>query len=632
MVRFTLLLLFLSCHIHAQKIDEGFLNKAKELNKEYKETQVAALSSSSVYDFFIDKKSKSLYASHEENLRFLALRSNADFIKRNYYNDKSFIESYSLKSDRGKSFGHDKFCGHYQSGEIFYSDAQVCAYKFYMSLQGQVVDFNAKTIFTDPRYLTKIFFHDDIPVEEREVIIKVPNWADIELIEMNFDGFDITKTVSKGEVTVYTFKLTKAKVLKEEANDPGYLHYLPHILVLTKAYTHESNKINVLASTEDLYSWYHTLTSQLGGNNDLISAKVKEITEGLTSETERIEAIYYWVQDNIRYVAFENGLAAFKPEEAEKVFYNRYGDCKGMANLTKTMLQIAGIDARLTWIGTNKIPYTYNIPSLAVDNHMICTAYAQGQQYILDPTEKYNQLGHHAERIQGKQILIENGTSFTIDTVRAESIDEYLQENRWTFKIAEDQLTGSGYSEINGEYKKTLFNYFESLKGEDIDKFFKTIVSGNSDPENFQIEKYSKPDRNTPFTISYLMKLENQMNKFEDEIYLDLDFEKEYKGVILKDDRIVPYHFGKKVFNRTVAQMPVPKGYTVNYLPEAYYFESDYFRFNMKYEVVSGKIIYTKDIKILKNTLPVSAFEQWNTMVNGVTKFYNDQIILKADD
>lgn len=632
MVRITLFFLLLSFQLNAQKIDEALLNEARRLNKEYKDAEVAALSSQSVYDFFINKKAGTLYASHEENLRYLALRSNAKFVKRNYFNDKSTIEDYYLKSDRGKNYDHDKACGHHRSGDIFYSDAQICAYQFAMSLQGQGVDFYSKTVYTDPRYLTKIFFHDNIPVIKGEVVINVPKWAEVEPVEVNFEGYEIEKTVTHGEITTYRYRFSNLDTPSDDENAPGSLLYLPHILLLTKSYEYNAVKVPVLASTDDLYAWYYTLTQQLGNNTGEISAKVTELTAGLSTDKEKIEAIYYWVQDNIKYIAFENGLAAFKPEDADKVFYNRYGDCKGMANLTKTMLKLAGFDARLTWIGTNKIPYTYDIPSLAVDNHMICTVYAKGKQYILDPTEKYNPLGHNAERIQGKQILIENGAKYNIDTVAIEAIDNYLNESRLTFKITDNQLSGKGFSKISGEYKKDLFNYIYNLTSEDVDKFLQAVVSGSSNPDNFKIGEYSKFDRNVPLTISYDVKLDNHINTFDNEMYLDLDFKKEFKDMELKEEREIPYDFGRKAFNRTVAEILLPKGYKVNYLPKPFHFENDYFKFDLKYEIKSGKIIYTKEIKLFKNTLPVSAFSEWNATVNSVNKFYNDQIILKTND
>lgn len=632
MVRYTLFLLFITVHLQAQKIDEQLLEQAKALNLAHKKAEVVALHSYSTYNFFIDRKSERLYASHEEDLQYLALRSNRTFIKRNFYNDKSYIDDYSLESDRGRKYDHDKLCGHYQSGDIFYSDAQLCAYKFYMGMQGQGVNFQSKTIFTDPRYLTKIFFQDDIPVKERKVVINVPNWAEVELREMNFEGYAIDKVVSRGENTTYTYTIKDLEAMPDDNNAPGFLHFLPHILVLTKSYQHNAAKIPVLGSTDDLYSWYHTLTSSLGHKTEQIEAKVTELIAELNSDVEKIEAIYYWVQDNIKYIAFEDGLAGFKPEEADKVFYNRYGDCKGMANLTKTMLKLAGFDARLTWIGTNAIPYTYDIPSLAVDNHMICTVYAQGKQFILDATEKYNPLGHHAERIQGKQILIEDGSGYTIDTVGAVAIEKYVRESRWNFKMDDGYLAGKGQLKFNGEQKKNVLNYLHNLTGEDVDKFLQAVVSGSSNPDNFSILNYSKLSRKEPLSIAYNMRLDNQINSFGNEIYLDMDFAKEFRNLKLEDERKIPYSFGKRSFRHTVAEMVVPKGYKVNYLPQPYHFENEYFKFDLKYELDEGKIIYTKEIKILAHTLPVSLFEAWNTSVTDLTKFYNDQIILTADE
>src|SRR5690606_8805548 len=95
----------------------------------------------------------------------------------------------------------------------------------------------------------------------------------------------------------------------------------------------------------------------------------------------------------------------------------RYGDCKGMANLTKQMLIEAGFDARLTWIGTNRIAYDYSTPSLSVDNHMICTLYNNNKPIYLDGTEKFNAYKEYANRIQGKQVLIENGDEFILKVV-----------------------------------------------------------------------------------------------------------------------------------------------------------------------------------------------------------------------
>ncbi|MEI9945444.1 MAG: transglutaminase-like domain-containing protein [Chitinophagaceae bacterium] len=95
---------------------------------------------------------------------------------------------------------------------------------------------------------------------------------------------------------------------------------------------------------------------------------------------KRSKRFFNWVQHNIRYIAFEDGIAGFKPAKANDVLNKKYGDCKGMANLTRGLLQALGFDARLCWIGTNYIAYDYSTPSMAVDNHMICALIYNGKK------------------------------------------------------------------------------------------------------------------------------------------------------------------------------------------------------------------------------------------------------------
>jgi transglutaminase-like putative cysteine protease len=117
-------------------------------------------------------------------------------------------------------------------------------------------------------------------------------------------------------------------------------------------------------NVKDLYGWYNSVCAGIGNNSEPLKAKVAELISNKKTDPEKVESIFYWVQDNIRYIAFENGIMGFKPDAAQNVFKNKYGDCKGKANLLKTMLNIAGFDARLTWIGTSDLPYDYTLPSI----------------------------------------------------------------------------------------------------------------------------------------------------------------------------------------------------------------------------------------------------------------------------
>src|SRR5206468_747526 len=140
-------------------------------------------------------------------------------------------------------------------------------------------------------------------------------------------------------------------VILKEANPPG------------ASYTY-------FKSVADQYAWYRSILKDLSNNETIIKAKADEIIAEKTNDIDKIKAIFYWVQNNIRYIAFEDGIAGFLPDKADEVLRKKYGDCKGMANLTKELLKAEGFDARLCWLGINHIAYDYSTSLLAVDSHV----------------------------------------------------------------------------------------------------------------------------------------------------------------------------------------------------------------------------------------------------------------------
>ena len=100
--------------------------------------------------------------------------------------------------------------------------------------------------------------------------------------------------------------------------------------------------------------------------------------------TSFIKKIKIKTNENIKYIAFEYALGGFIPREANEVFQKKYGDCKDNSSILFKMLEIAGLQGNLTWIGTRKIPYTYEeVPTRAVDNHMILSYENKNNTYLL---------------------------------------------------------------------------------------------------------------------------------------------------------------------------------------------------------------------------------------------------------
>jgi hypothetical protein len=615
----------------AQRSADDAVEKARELRKHFENSTIALTESVSTYRFLIEPKNGLVKVENQEKKQYISLRANAEYIIRNYYDESSAIDSYQLLNSKGRNHTHSKYCGHYQMDNIFHSDARLCAYSVKMPLAGERIDYSTIKTYNDPKYLTKIFIHENVPIEKRRVTFEIPDNINVELLEMNFSGYDIKKIEEKTSTgKSYVYEIDLIDEIPTEQNIPGYLHFMPHILVLTRSYQHNGTTINLISSTDDLYQWYFSLTRKLVNEPGKLVEKVQELVVGISDDEEKIKRIYYWVQDNIKYIAFMEGLAGFKPEDAHKVFYNRYGDCKGMANLMKEMLIIAGFDARLTWIGTNIIPYTYDIPSLAVDNHMIVTVFQDKKKYILDPTEKYQSMHGYAERIQGREILIENGESYIREKVPEEPLNKYLEEKNITYTLADNAFNMEGTANYNGEPLKVLLSRIKSLAEDKIDLFLRNIISGSGNSNNFTVQNKLGFDRDKPLKLEFQGKMNNQLNTFGNDIYLSMEYEKDFKDLKIEDKRKVPFDFGRKIYRTTVAEFNIPNGYKLQHAPQPLLINDGDYQFELRYEIKENQIKYIKEIKISKTTIPVSEFEKWNNIINQLNNFYNDQIILQA--
>ena len=582
----------------------------------------------STYDFVVSGEQCKVPLT--ETVNIISLKGNIDYVRNVYYNDNVSTQDVDVRMANGRALKSTHACGNYEIDDIFYSDAKVCVYKFNFFNEGTEATFKAKSTYDDPRYLTKVFFHDELPVESREIVFNVSKNVNVDLVEKNFEGFDITKTkteTANGIIYKYTVKNLKAFI--SESNSLGFLYHYPHILVVTKDYTTSSGKKTVLASIGDLYKWYSDLVNQVQNDKTAFEEEVKRLTATAKTPEEKIKAIYYWVQDNIKYIAFEDGIAGFKPDAAQNVYTNRYGDCKGMANLTKQMLKTAGFDARLTWIGTNRIPYNYTVPTLAVDNHMICTVYANGKQYILDPTEKYIALGKHGERIQGKEMLIENGKEYVLSKVPVSDPASNLISRTETLSLEGDILKGKGELQLEGEAKTQILYYSNYVKAEDKRKILDNLViSDHANTDKIEVLNEPPADREKPLHLQYNYSLTNKVSRFGKDVYIDLEWAKAFGDLKLEDDRQSDYYFNRKVKQKTVKKLKVPVGYKVTHLPASLKKSHKEFTFDISFKQVGNEIHYSNEVTITDGLVRKANFKTWNEIIQQLKDVYSDQIVI----
>ena len=114
-----------------------------------------------------------------------------------------------------------------------------------------------------------------------------------------------------------------------------------------------SVRVSSIKTWDEVAQWADRHFSPSAEVTPDIRTKAQEITKGLINEREKIEAVFYFMETNVKYVAADLNRGGFKPHAASEVLKNKYGDCKDQTVLFVSLLKALGIEAYPALINSN---------------------------------------------------------------------------------------------------------------------------------------------------------------------------------------------------------------------------------------------------------------------------------------
>ncbi len=549
------------------------------------------------------------------------------------YNDQQTIDDVEVYLNDKKTKSITPKYEYYSVRGIFYSDARVCYFGLPLGKKEASAEVRLSKTHKDPRYLTTKYLTDEYYTEMKTVTFIIPRWMKVELKEFNFEGSNIIKYSeynSKEDADIITYTATNLKPFVSESYAPGSSFIYPHFLILSKEANTDAGKITYFNTIADQYKWCYGLVQQVGDDQAALTSKAQELTNGITGDINKVKAIYNWVQHNIRYIAYEDGIAGFKPAKAMDVINKKYGDCKGMANLITSLLKGIGLDGRHCWIGTNHIAYDLSTPALSVHNHMIAAWLYNGKTYYLDGTETNIAFNEYAERISGRQVLVENGDKYILANIPLATPNQNLDKEKRILTIDGGNLKGSSEHTYKGEARSDLLNKIQSVKKDNLQQALTNYLSEHN--QDYKITNLKNSDLlgvDSILKISYEIDYKNGVTSFGNDLYAEMDFRKDMDDFIIdtakrKHDFMLP--FKMNIDHET--ELTIPAGYKVSTLPAEIKLHHPNININIAYKQKGNKLVYTKQLIINKIQLQKKDFNSWNTFMQQLTEKYKEQVVL----
>jgi hypothetical protein len=520
---------------------------------------------------------------------------------------------------------------------VFYDDVKETTFNFPAVEPGAVGNLEVSYLNKDPHLLGSFYFTGRMPIVNSELKITVSKDISLKYVMMGLDTANVSVNVeSKHHNNIYTFQYKNCPAEKSYGDAPGYAWYSPHVIFYIENYRDDKGSVVPYLSNED--DLYRLSYGYLKDVNTKIDPALKHIVDSLTVNTTSLEskarAIYSWVQGNIKYVAFEDGMGGFVPRDAGLVCSRRFGDCKDMASILTEMLTAADVPAYFTWLGTRDMPYKFSqTPLPLVSNHMICTILLNGKYIFLDATDPTCVFGMPSAGIQDKEAMISiNEKEYKILKVPVvEKERNMVVDTTWL------ELTPDG---LKGKIKKTLKGYFAMemhgklmyWRNKDMNEDMQGEFERGSN--KFKLDTFYIDKKQTADEISLYagFSLPDYAKSLDNYYYLNLNLFKFFMNERIDyPQRKIPVGNDFNYVKKYVTMLKIPDGYKLTYLPPGKAYHNNVWGFDMQYEQKGNWVILTQQFDNNNLMLTSNQFAEWNKVLQNLFPLYKETLSLSKN-
>jgi len=563
------------------------------------------------------------------------LRHANDQVFSSSFSQISGLTAYSLVPEKKKYKRLDviEFKESYNKDSgVFFDDSKEIAFTFPAMQKGVKTVLKYRRTVKDPKLMGLFYFDSYIPVDKATYKVIHDNEVTITPRLFNDKNIKIEKKESSDVRSETTFEAIAIEKIKFDLRSPSYSYLVSSIYSPVAYYLlSDGTKKEVITTTENLHKWYRSFLKGLHENDDEIKELVQSIISHEDNVMEKVRKIYYWVQSNIKYIAFEDGMRGLIPHSGNYVVNKRYGDCKDMASIIISMLREVDVDAKYTWVGSRDLPYKYTeTPSPITDNHMIATFTHEGVVYYLDATGQYTPIDLPTSMIQGKECLIsQDDDTFIINEIPVITKDRNIMTDSVNITLDNGVVKGDGYVTLTGYAK--VFNSYQLIKSnkKSVDDYVERLLTkGNN---KFKIENYNTnnvSDLSKPTNIDYSFNISDYYRQIGDNIYINLVLDKTMTDAII-ENRTVPVKSEYKYINRNIVKLTIPDGFQATDMPKDVSNHDENFGYKITYVSTGSEIIVTKEFYEDYLILDTVNFDSWNKLISEYAKASRKAIVLK---
>jgi hypothetical protein len=246
-----------------------------------------------------------------------------------------------------------------------------------------------------------VFYPDRIdglaPTRLSELVVIAAPDVPIHFVEKNTEGFERSVEEDDAGMIVRRWVGRDLERPSIQSAMPSTTEFLPLVDVTT------------FRDWDEMATWWWHFIEKEFVTTPAMRKKVAELTDGLDTEAEKVQAIVRFVGQEIRYNAWAFGTHGYEPYSAATIFERRFGDCKDKSILLRQMLAEVDVEALPVLIKAESPRAKETLDAAMVGHFNHCIAYLpptdEREGYYVDATADRNPIEYLRQDDQGARVL-----------------------------------------------------------------------------------------------------------------------------------------------------------------------------------------------------------------------------------
>ncbi len=472
------------------------------------------------------------------------------------------------------------------------------------------------------------------PILIKEAVVIGPKSKPLRHVAMN--GKVKYSEKQMGDKVKYTWTAENVDRIIQEPAMPALTEVAPTVIFST------------IESWEEISKWWNEMAGKQMVLNDALRAEIKTLTDGKNTRNEKIDAIYHYVAQKVRYMGLGTGKKkGLEPKPVTETYETKYGVCRDVATMMVAMLREADIPSEvvLTNMGSK---IAYDIPHIGFNHAIVAIKNDDGSFTYADPTVE-NSVDWLPAVEAKQQVLVctPEGKSLA-DTPLTPATENMGKIKALSNLTEEGVFTSEVTIATDGIYDLALRSFAKSMPSAQMSMIWNYVIQDVYPGARLTNFSYSDAeDLAKPFEIKFSYQVDKYPTEAGEFVLMKSPVSRGSFELISKfllssaslPERKYPYNLGFTFGASEEETITLPAGMKLKSMPDAVSEAKGPVEYRMTYrsanssELASGgtQVTYQKEIMINAKEMSPAEYAQFKEVMKTASKSARGEMIMQRE-